>query len=143
MINKTTDLKVGALARDQKLECADNLESLSVLQGGPVEPERCWLIHTEAGVEEKQVLMKELFLSGTNPTLKELLEKGQEPIRLVVGYAGWGAGQLEEEMAEGSWITADVNMKYIFETEPSSVWETILRDMGVDPNMIAEGKGVH
>lgn len=143
VINRITELKVSKLASDQNIKCHQDLAAIPVFEGGPVEPERCWIIHTDKTIEEKEDIMPGLFLSGTTPTLKILLERGAKPIRLVLGYAGWGAGQLEKEMAEGSWITADVKLSHIFHTEHSKIWDAVLKDLGVDPTMIAEGGGVH
>jgi len=143
VINSKIDLNIGNLATEQDIDCHASLSPLPVFQGGPVEPERCWIIHTDKSIEEKQNIAPGLFLSGTDPTLKTLLVEGKTPLRLVLGYAGWDAGQLEQEMVEGSWITADVNAKHIFETEPSKIWEGVLKDLGIEPMMIAEGRGVH
>lgn len=143
VINKKIDLNIGNLATDQDINCHESFSSLPVFEGGPVEQERCWIIHTEESIEEKENIAPGLFLSGTNPTLETLLVKGKVPIRLVLGYAGWDAGQLEQEMVEGSWISADINAKHIFEPDPSKIWEGVLKDLGIEPVMIAEGRGVH
>lgn len=84
-----------------------------------------------------------LFLSGSNDTLRAFLKKGKRPFRLVLGYAGWAAGQLEKEMAEGAWIAAGASAKHVLQTDPAETWKAVLQEMGIDPANIALGHGIH
>jgi putative transcriptional regulator len=65
---------------------------------------------------------------------------------VLVGYAGWGPGQLDQELASASWLTADVDPALIFNTPPAEMWETALRRLGADPAALhghGRGGGVH
>lgn len=143
IINSPTPITMGRFAESQSLDCHKNLLGDFVFRGGPVEPDRGWILHADASVEEKQPVLDGLYVSGTSETLKSLLERGVKPLRLLLGYAGWGAGQLEKEMVEGVWITASAHPKYVFETRPGMAWNEILTDMGVDPNRLMVGTGLH
>ena len=63
--------------------------------------------------------------------------------RLIVGYAGWGPGQLDQEIAASSWLTLDVDPKLIFSVPPEQMWETAIRRLGTDPSMLQTSPGVH
>ena len=84
-----------------------------------------------------------MFVSGTADTLGLLLEQGSRPLRLVLGYAGWSPGQLELEMAEGAWLTADVTTDHVLNTDPAQAWDLILKEMGVDPTRLTTATGIH
>jgi putative transcriptional regulator len=64
-------------------------------------------------------------------------------VRLFLGYAGWGPGQLEGEMAEGVWLTAPASREAIFDVAPESMWEYVVRSLGIDPVTLILTPGVH
>lgn len=143
VVNKTTEINTGDFAHLQNMDCHPDLENLPIIRGGPVEPDRCWVLHANDSLEEKQEIVPGLHLSGTTDSLKYLLQQGTKPLRIVVGYAGWAPGQLENEMAQGAWLTSPINKKYILETKPTYVWRDVLQDMGVDPSKLVMGGGIH
>jgi len=53
-----------------------------------------------------------------------------------MGYAGWGAGQLESEMARGAWLCSPVTLDLVLGTEPEEQWNTVIRSLGIDPMML-------
>ena len=84
-----------------------------------------------------------LSVSGSVETLAGLLADGTKPFKLLLGYAGWGPGQLEHELELGSWLTVEVAAKHVLETPAEDAWGAVLRDMGVDPTRLAIGTGIH
>ena len=62
---------------------------------------------------------------------------------LVFGYAGWGPGQLDQELAASSWLIGDIDPRLIFETPASEMWEAAIRRLGADPGKLQMGQGVH
>ena len=62
---------------------------------------------------------------------------------VLLGYSGWGPGQLVDELAESSWLIADVEPDLIFDVEPSLMWETAIRRLGADPTTLQMSRGVH
>jgi putative transcriptional regulator len=62
---------------------------------------------------------------------------------VLAGYAGWDAGQLDEELAESAWLIAPLELDLIFEIPPAAVWEMAIRRMGADPLNLQMGHGVH
>jgi putative transcriptional regulator len=62
---------------------------------------------------------------------------------LLVGYAGWGPGQLDQELTQSAWLIAEPSSDLVFDTEAEALWETVLRRLGVDPNALQTSSGVH
>lgn len=113
--------------------------------GGPVEPERGWILLGEArGDDEAREIAPGLFLSASPGVLRRVLEApAPPPARVIAGYAGWGPGQLDQELSESSWLMADVDAAFLFNTPPASLWEASIRRLGVEPSQLQQGHGVH
>ena len=63
--------------------------------------------------------------------------------RILTGYAGWGPGQLDDELAASAWLTADIDPALVFDTPADRMWEAAIRDLGADPGLLQMGHGVH
>lgn len=121
---------------------------LQVWIGGPVNPEQSWmLVGREA--EQRELfggmeIVDGLFLSTSPVLLRGLLESDPPPnVRLIVGYAGWGPGQLEAELHESAWLLSDVDCRLLFDTPPEQMWEQAIRRLGADPAALHVSRGVH
>lgn len=143
VLNRPTEITLEQFAKSQEVFCHGDLLEDQVFRGGPVQLERGWILHKEETVEEKQVVVPGLYVSTGSVALEELMERGCRPFRLFLGYAGWGAGQLEKEMVEGAWITAEPSTKYVFLKSADQIWNKVLADLGVDPNRLMVGTGLH
>ncbi len=64
-------------------------------------------------------------------------------MKLLLGYAGWGSGQLDEEITQGAWLSTDVKVQHVFDTAPDKIWHAVLGDMGIDPSQLVLGGGIH
>jgi putative transcriptional regulator len=121
---------------------------LEVWVGGPVEPQRSWmLVGGESSTEEfisGMRIAEGLYLSTSPDLLRRLLEPDPPPrTRLVVGYSGWGPGQLEAELTASAWLMSDIDRELIFSTPPERMWETAIRRLGADPATLQMSRGVH
>lgn len=122
---------------------------LQVWIGGPVEPQRSWMLvggdADEAQDELKGVRISDgLYLSTSPDLLRRLLEPSPPPrARLMIGYSGWGAGQLEAELQASAWLISDVDRDLIFNTPPEQMWEAAIRRLGADPAALQISRGVH
>jgi putative transcriptional regulator len=119
---------------------------LPLLIGGPVEPQRGWIL---TGQQPEDVDARSvgagLFLSASPLFLRRVLTTRPIPTRthVLAGYAGWGPGQLDEELSQSAWLIVPVEFDLIFEVPSASVWETAIRRLGADPSLLQMGHGVH
>jgi putative transcriptional regulator len=113
--------------------------------GGPVEPDRGWILTSDEPIEQDyRMIVEGLYLSTSPLLLRRVLETRPAPRALVLaGYAGWGPGQLDEELEQSAWLMSDVALDVIFDTEPGLMWETAIRRLGADPSALQMSHGIH
>jgi putative transcriptional regulator len=114
--------------------------------GGPVEPTRAWILTGHEALDPEALeVMPGVYLSASPTLVRKTLESAPDQrVRMVVGYAGWGAGQLDVELAQGGWLLAPVQADLIFETPSETMWEAAIRRLGAEPSMLHHGSsGVH
>ncbi len=113
--------------------------------GGPVEPTRAWILTAKKELDDEALeVTPGVYLSASPTLVRRTLEAEPDPgVRMVVGYAGWGAGQLDVELAQGSWLMAPVEPDLIFDISADTMWETVIRRMGAEPSMLHGSSGVH
>jgi putative transcriptional regulator len=121
---------------------------LEIWVGGPVEPQRSWVLVGRDPREDEELqgmrIADGLYLSTSPDLLRRLLEPDPPArTRLVAGYSGWGAGQLEAELHASAWLLSDVDADLIFCTPPERMWETAIRRLGADPATLQISRGVH
>jgi putative transcriptional regulator len=113
-----------------------------VLVGGPVAPDTGWIIFDDTGFEgdpEGSVQVTEHLAVSASRALLEAVIKGEGPAKLMLalGYAGWGASQLDSEIAQGAWIPADLDESIVFDTPFEQRWTLTLKSVGIDPARFA------
>lgn len=143
VLNRAAPLTLKDLARGQSLSLARTLETEAIYVGGPVEPQRGFVLHDSTDVEEKHEVVPGLYLSVTMDSLGPLLAEGAARLRFCLGYAGWGPNQLEEEIAQGSWLFTEASSKPVLHGDPEHLWDETVRGMGVDPARLFSAKGVN
>lgn len=127
VLNRPTPVAVADVLPDWR----DTVSDPEVLyQGGPVTPEGALAVAfvrpgTELPVGFRVVLGRLGLLDLDTPP--ELLEGGLEGLRIFAGYAGWGAGQLEAEVDEGSWYVVPAEAGDVFRDDPTELWRDVLR----------------
>jgi putative transcriptional regulator len=121
---------------------------LQLWVGGPVEPQRSWILVGQETDENDEALgrriTENLYLSTSPDLLRRLLEPSPPSLtRLFVGYSGWGPGQLEAELEASAWLMSDVDRDLIFKTPPDKMWEAAIRRLGADPATLQISRGIH
>ena len=94
---------------------------------------------------EYREIQEGLYLSTSPTVLRRVLSTLPAPprARVLAGYAGWGPGQLDMELAHSAWLMGDVELDLVFEVESGSMWETAIRRLGADPSALQTSHGVH
>lgn len=99
--------------------------------GGPVQPQIVLVLHDALHVAGARSICDGVVLGGDEQTLLEMLQDPQhESIRVFSGYAGWGAGQLDSEFAEGSWIPCAASASFVFDVPSEDLWNDVMRSLG-------------
>jgi putative transcriptional regulator len=115
-----------------------------VLMGGPVERERGFVLHTsDYEAEHSLEVGRSLALTPTRDALEAMAQASGHPRRslLALGYAGWGAGQLEDEIKENVWLTCEPDEELIFGPNHGRKWTRALGKLGVDPERLSFAAG--
>lgn len=147
VINRPVPLSVAELCRSQEIDYSGPAD-LSVYGGGPVQGESHLLVlhgdaplHPEGGEEELEIVPG-VFLVTAREGLAALAGRGTPRLRCFLGYSGWGAGQLESELDEGTWIPLEASDELVFAGDAEKVWERALREGGIDPFTLVSPGGL-
>ena len=113
--------------------------------GGPVEPNRAWVLTAHRDLDDDALeIVDGVYLSASPALIGHALKTSPDPqVRLVIGYAGWAPGQLDDELAASSWLMAPVQADLVFETPLDAMWETAIRRLGADPSALQMSSRVH
>lgn len=143
VINRPTDLTLGTLFEriDLALEIGPVKDTL-VFFGGPVQTDRGFVLHAPAGDYSSTIKMGGMALTTSRDVLQAVAD-GNGPARMLVtlGYAGWGAGQLESEMGQNAWLSVAADDHIIFDVPPEDRYPAALKLLGIDPVMLAGDAG--
>lgn len=101
--------------------------------GGPVRTQAGCIVHPPGHkFEDTQIVTPDIAVSTSREALETLVQDGECPFRLMLGYAGWGPGQLERELAEGTWIHSPASHGLIFSTNPELIYDQALALLGIN-----------
>jgi len=129
----------------EQLEIDVGTEALDipVHAGGPVEPGRGFVLHSADFVQDSTMIVSQtLALTATVDILKALADNtGPSRFVLALGYAGWGAGQLEREVQSNGWMIAEADDEILFNTEPDLMWPRAMAMLGIDIAMLSTEAG--
>lgn len=141
VINRPTETPVTSLL--EGLEVEDLAAELAgeVWVGGPVAPETGWVLFDPSSGDTRDVEavhLGERIAVSASPAFLERLASGRGPQRYAVllGYAGWGPGQLDDEIRDGSWICIDPDPSLVFDAAHETRWAAALATLGIDPALV-------
>lgn len=144
VINRPLDMQLGEiLAHMDVAEIDPGAAGLPVFQGGPVQMERGFVLHEPLGDWEATLQISDTIGVTASQDILTAMAAGRGPRRALValGYAGWGAGQLEREMAENAWLSGPASAEILFETPVERRWEAAAALLGVDLNLLSGDAG--
>jgi len=146
VINRPTELTLARLFDkiDLKLEIAPRRDDL-VFFGGPVQTERGFVLHQPSGSYGSTLRVTDDIALTTSKDVLEAIAVGDGPNKVLVtlGYAGWGAGQLEEEIAHNAWLTVAADPLVIFETPAEGRMAAALKLLGIFDGTQLSGQAGH
>ena len=151
ILNHNQDINVFDVLDDMGL-CKDpkkrgfaqmRFEELPVHEAGPVDTYRGFVLH-EAGriYDSTMSVSPEIYLTTSKDILELIAEgKGPERFMLLLGYAGWGAGQLEQELIDNDWILAEASKELVFDTPISDQWALAAKRIGIERSQLTSKMG--
>lgn len=141
VINKPVEgLRMPELFGQLGIDHAEDAPDRPVLLGGPVERERGFVLHsTDFRAEESTLPVCDGILLTATRDVLEAIASNHPPRRslLALGYAGWGGGQLEDELASNAWLVTDPDDTLIFDTADAEKWDAALDRIGVTPEHLS------
>ena len=149
MVNRLSDYTLGEVLRQMDIASdSPTLGMQSVLVGGPVQPERGFVLHDDPRDFGSTLRFGQcdgdrgLAVSTSRDILQEMA-RGAGPRRTLVtlGYAGWTAGQLEEELAQNAWLAVPAEPAICFDTPLADRWHAAARSIGVDLSRLSDVVG--
>lgn len=118
-------------------------QGIEVLFGGPVETGRGFVLHSPDYVHDATMVVDEsVALTATVDVLRAIAGgEGPRQSLLALGYAGWGAGQLDDEIKDNGWLSVDADAELLFNTGVESKWQAAMKKLGIDPLMLSDSAG--
>jgi putative transcriptional regulator len=141
VINHESPLLLKDLCADHDIRYQGD-ESKRVRKGGPVQPEQGLVLYGDAHRDpEGRPVLDGLHVSASRATLGRLCDQTRGRFQCFSGYAGWGPGQLEHEISEGTWVIGPADPETVLDIPPEDVWQRCLRSLGIDPAALVPGGG--
>ena len=146
VVNRTASITADQLCRSIGIDWKGD-PAQQVHWGGPVQPEMGWVLFDaplgDEGREDVQQLCGGLCFAGSMDVLRRVASQPPLRMRMMLGYAGWGPGQLEEELVASAWLVAPLDGRALFDVATPDLWEHAVRSLGVEPATLVSGQGIH
>jgi putative transcriptional regulator len=133
-INRLSNFTLGEIFSQLNIDCGnDTLRKLPVLEGGPVAPDRGFVLHNPMeGYESSMEVGQEIMVTTSRDVLSDIAAgSGPEKYVVALGYAGWGGGQLENEMLANAWLSVSADTDIIFEMPLFNRFDEALGRLGI------------
>jgi len=144
MINRVSDFSLGEVFEQMQIASdSKELSDIPVLLGGPVQPDRGFILHDDPRDWNSTLRFGNGLAVSTSRDILEAMAKGEGPKNAVValGYAGWSAGQLEAEIAANAWLTVEADQAILFHTPIGARWQAAAKSLGVNLSQITDYSG--
>lgn len=143
VVNQPIDLLLPQMLRQLNIEPDASVPELPIFRGGPVQPENGFVLHPASRLWKATQLVSQHLALTTSRDILDSIAVGHfpDPTFIALGYAGWGPGQLEGELAANSWLVAPVAWEILFVLPPDQRWAAAARLIGVDVHLISQVAG--
>ncbi len=144
IINRESEVTLDDVMQQMKIPYhAGNAGNESVFTGGPVQANRGFILHRPTGNWDSSLIVNDTVALTTSRDILEAIadNKGPDDNIIALGYAGWGPGQLEQEMAANTWLSCPAEQQIIFDTPVEERWQAAAKLIGVDVQLMSNDAG--
>ena len=144
VINRPLDMQLGEILQHIKLQHSEpEARQIQVHLGGPVQQDRGFVLHEPLGEWEATLKVTDRIGITSSIDILQAIAKNEGPERslITLGYAGWGAGQLEQEMAENAWLNGPADPDILFNSPDEERWKAAAASLGVDLDLLSGEAG--
>src|SRR5678815_3362449 len=144
VVNKPIDMTLSTLFEQIEVTLRDSgLRKAPVHFGGPVQVDRGFVLHRPLGNWQSTLAISDELGLTTSKDVLEAVGRGEGPrdVFVSLGYAGWSAGQLEQELAQNAWLTVEADPELLFETPAEARLPAAMKLLGIDFSRLSEGMG--
>lgn len=145
LVNRRSDFKLGDVLQQMHMPCERTaVAATPVLSGGPVQPERGFVLHAlgEHRWDSSYHINDALGVTTSRDILAAMADgDGPSQALVALGYAGWGAGQLEQELRDNAWLTVEADPRILFDTPLDDRWSAAVALMGIEPGQLTTYSG--
>ncbi len=148
VLNRATDFPMSELCKTLELGWHGDHRA-TVDWGGPVQPDQGWVVFRDPliGATDSERVFGDISWSGSREALRDVTENPDSAARIFLGYAGWGAGQVEDEIADGAWLVVPMSDDragaLVFDTTRDELWTAAVRSLGIEPATLVSTQGVN
>ena len=145
VINKPTDLSIAKILEELNLTDDEKsvLSEQTVMSGGPVQTDRGFVLHNDNKQWSSSLNLSDQITVTTSKDILAKLDTEQGPDKFIMtlGYAGWSPGQLEQELADNTWLTLEADPELLFHTPVNECWDQALKKLGVSVEQLSTLSG--
>jgi putative transcriptional regulator len=144
VINRPLEMKLGDIFKQMNIDFTSSCAAeINVFSGGPVQQEHGFVLHTAGRVWDSTMAVSETVSLTTSRDVIEAIatDKGPEKYLVALGYAGWGQGQLEQEILANTWLNSPYSQNVLFDTEINKRWQGAAEEIGININQLTTQAG--
>jgi putative transcriptional regulator len=144
VINRPLNMRLIDILKHMDIEPgSDEISSRPVYMGGPVQSDRGFVLHQPCGDWEATLKVTDKIGITSSRDILQAIAAGEGPEKAIItlGYAGWGAGQLEQELAANTWLSGPASSKIVFDIPSEERWMAAAALLGVDLNLLSSDMG--
>jgi len=144
VINHLSEYTLGEVLKQMDIEHDfPALARQAVLVGGPVQPDRGFVLHDDPRDFGASLRFGQGLAVSTSREVLEQMARGDGPANflMTLGYAGWTAGQLEDEISQNAWLTVPADREIVFNTPLEQRWQAAARSLGIDISGMSDSVG--
>lgn len=144
VISRPMEMQLAEILSSMKIEILhESVAGIPIYFGGPVQPEHGFVLHSPLGDWQGTLAVNEDVGLTTSRDILEAIAAGEGPEKFLIalGYAGWGRGQLEQEMMDNAWLNVPADPEILFDLPPSQRWRAAASRLGVNLDLLSSQAG--